>query len=156
MNDLRKLSLALALLWLASCNTLDVFEKEVPFPTQEWSSSVQPSIHFQITDTSALYNVYLIFRHSDAYSFNNIWMKWTIRQPGDSVARSQQFDLKLANNQNGWLGSGMDDIWEHRILLQSRTNFHKAGDYQVDLTQMMRQDPLQHVLNVGLRVEKIH
>jgi gliding motility-associated lipoprotein GldH len=154
MTHLWKRFLMLAALGLTACNTVDVFEKEVPFARQQWASSDQPSIRFQITDSSSLYNVYLIFRHSDAYNFNNIWMKWTIHQPGQAQAQTQQFDLRLANNRNGWLGSGMDDIWEHRILLQSRTRFPHSGDYQVELTQMMRQDPLLHVLNVGLRIEK--
>ena len=49
----------------------------------------------------------------------------------------------------------MDDIFEHRIrITQTPFRFQKAGEYQFRLQQIMREDPLQHVLNVGLRVEK--
>ncbi|HKP31305.1 MAG TPA: hypothetical protein VJT83_01190, partial [Chitinophagaceae bacterium] len=78
----------------------------------------------------------------------------TVKEPGNEKSQSQQFDLLLANDSKGWLGEGMDDIFEHRILIQPQTKFRKAGKYQMTLQQIMRQDPLEHVLNIGLRVEK--
>jgi gliding motility-associated lipoprotein GldH len=48
----------------------------------------------------------------------------------------------------------MDDIYEHRILIQKQTRFTKPGDYHFRFEQVMREDPLEHVLNVGLRIEK--
>jgi hypothetical protein len=47
----------------------------------------------------------------------------------------------------------MDDIYEHRIPLGEPQSL-KAGTYTFSLEQIMREDPLEHVLNVGLRLEK--
>ncbi|HMH22619.1 MAG TPA: gliding motility lipoprotein GldH, partial [Puia sp.] len=98
--------------------------------------------------------IYLVLRHSDAYNYNNIWVKGTVQEPGDTVLKSQRYDLVLATNEKGWLGSGMDDIYEHRVLVQPGTKFRKPGTYSFMLEQVMREDPLKHVLNVGVRVEK--
>jgi len=49
----------------------------------------------------------------------------------------------------------MDDIYEARLLIQTGTHFRKPGDYHITLEQIMREDPLKHVLNVGIRVEKM-
>ena len=57
----------------------------------------------------------------------------------------------------------MDDIYEHRINLHvpGQTadmldwNF-KPGTYTFSVKQNMREDPLQHVYNVGIRVEKLN
>jgi gliding motility-associated lipoprotein GldH len=148
------LCLAYVLL-LAACNyPIAVFEKDVLLPKQQWESNFKPQIVFSVTDTNSLYNIYLVFRHTDAYNYNNIWIKATVQQPGDNSAKSQQYDLTLATNDKGWLGSAMDDIYEHRILIQPQTKFNKAGDYHFTLEQIMREDPLLHVLNVGVRVEK--
>ncbi|MBS1916348.1 MAG: gliding motility lipoprotein GldH [Bacteroidetes bacterium] len=142
-------------LFLASCvPTIDVFEKDVAIPKQQWSSDFKPEISFSITDTVSLYNVYLVIRHTDAYNYNNIWVKATVQQPGDKSTKSEQYDLRLAANDKGWLGSAMDDIYEQRVLIQPQTKFSKAGSYQFTLEQVMREDPLLHVMNVGLRVEK--
>ena len=140
---------------LIACNfPIDVFEKDIPLPQQQWQSSFQPQITFTVADTAASYNVYLVVRHTDAYNYNNIWIKATVQQPGDATSHSQRFNLALATNEKGWLGSAMDDIYEHRVLVQPQTKFKKAGDYHFTLEQVMREDPLQHILNVGVRVEK--
>lgn len=141
-------------LFLTSCSGIDVFEKNVALEKQEWSGSVKPEVEFRITDTTALYNLFIVIRHSDAYGFNNIWVRCSVKGPEDTAAKSQQYNLPLANNQQGWYGSSMDDITEARILIQPDTKFTQAGIYHFTLEQTMRQDPLQHVLNAGVRIEK--
>jgi gliding motility-associated lipoprotein GldH len=76
-----------------------------------------------------------------------------IQSPGDTL-RKQKLDLKLATDDKGWLGSGMDDIYEHRILITDKPVALKAGTYRFKLENIMREDPLEHVMNVGIRVEK--
>jgi gliding motility-associated lipoprotein GldH len=133
---------------------MNAFEMNVPIPGHQWESSFKPVISFDITDTSSLYNVYIVLRHRNAYAYNNIWIRGTVQQPADTASQSRQYDLKLANDENGWLGKGMDDIFEHRILIQARTRFTRPGKYHFRLEHTMREDPLQNVLNVGLRIEK--
>ena len=141
---------------LISCTSnLDVFEKNVPLPDHQWESSFKPEIVFSIKDTNSLYNISLVLRHTDAYNYNNIWIKASVRQPGDSSFKSRQYDLPLATNEKGWLGSAMDDIYEQRVLIQPQTKFKKPGDYHFTLEEVMREDPLKQVLNVGIRVEKV-
>ncbi len=138
---------------LQACNRIDVYEKTVPFNIHEWAGSNQPSFQFSITDTTSLYNIYTVVRHDDAYHFNNLWLNVTIAAPGDT-AKTQQVQLLLGDNTKGWLGSAMDDIIEHRILLTRNPIRLKKGTYIFTLQQTMREDPLQYVLNAGIRVEK--
>jgi gliding motility-associated lipoprotein GldH len=143
-------------LGVSACNfSLDVFEKNVAIPQQQWQSSFTPEITFTVTDTVSSYNVYLVVRHTDAYNYNNIWIKATVQLPREGITHSQRFNLTLATNEKGWLGSAMDDIYEHRVLVQPQTKFTKSGDYHFTLEQIMREDPLLHVMDVGLRVEKV-
>lgn len=147
--------LLLALVFTCTaCSQVDVFEKNTVLDKHEWSAGNKPVIDFTITDTAALYNLYIVVRHGDDYRYNNLWMNIHTKAPGDSVARVQALDLTLANNEKGWLGSGMDDIYEHRIRISQSAIPLKAGTYQFQLEQIMRDDPLQSVYNVGLRVEK--
>jgi len=156
-NPFVLLLIAACMQFMACTIPSGVFEKDVIIPHQQWESSYKPRIDFSIRgdDTSSLYNVYLVLRHTDAYNYNNIWVKGTVLQPGDTASRSERYDLTLATNDKGWLGTGMDDIYEHRILIQPQTKFSKAGTYSFTLEQIMREDPLKHVLNVGVRVEKV-
>lgn len=141
---------------LFSCNlSSGVFEKNFAIPDQAWQSSVKPDIGFTIKDTASLYNIFFVIRHSDAYNYNNIWIRASLDRQEESDMKSQQYDLSLATNDRGWLGSAMDDIYEARLLIQPRIRFKRPGDYHIILEQIMREDPLKHVLDVGIRLEKI-
>jgi gliding motility-associated lipoprotein GldH len=143
------------LLLTSSCETINLFEKSVSIPGRAWDYSFKPEINFDIQDTSSYYQIYFLIRHTDAYGFNNIWIKANSRQPGDSSFNSQRFDCPLATNDR-WTGSAMDDIYEHRILLYNQpVKFRRSGTYTVQLEQVMRENPLRHVLNAGIRVEKM-
>jgi gliding motility-associated lipoprotein GldH len=141
-----------------SCTTTDLYEKNTAIPGHAWEGSFKPSFSFTIRDTSALYNVMLVLRHTEKYAFNNIWLSVSVHAPGDSV-RTFRTEKILATNAAGWLGSGMDDIYEHRIplntdLAQNVFSFRRPGEYKFTLEQIMRENPLRHVLSAGLRIEK--
>ena len=135
-----------------SCTTIDLYEKNVTFPKHKWSSSFKPEFSFSITDTTATYQVFFVMRHTEKYTFNNIWINLYSQPPGDTMHKAK-YELTLATNEKGWLGTGMDDIYEHRIPLTNPQSL-KAGTYKFKVEQIMREDPLEHVLNTGIRVEK--
>lgn len=141
-------------LLLAACGTLDVYEKMVAFSDHQWKNTDKPSFTFTIEDTASAYNIYVILRHEDAYHFNNIWMNIATQAPRDTV-RTQLVNVTLANNAKGWLGTGMDDVFDHRARITRLPVKLKKGNYTFTLQQHMREEPLQYVLNAGIRVEKI-
>ena len=136
-----------------SCNTIDVYEKVKMFPAHNWAAAEKPAFVFDINDTISLYNIFLVIRHHDAYQYNNIWIDVTMKGPSDTLQVKREF--MLGNNAQGWLGSGMDDIFEHRIPFNNKPAALKKGTYTFTLQQAMREDPLDQVLNVGIRVEKV-
>lgn len=138
---------------LFSCTTIDLYEKSVAIPGHAWKNSFKPSFQFTIKDSTHAYQPYLVLRHNDKYGFNNIYVNMYIQLPnGDTVKRITQ-DLSLADDQNGWKGTGMDDIYEHYLPLGDATSLG-TGNYTFTIEQIMREDPLKNVLNVGLRIEK--
>lgn len=140
---------------ITACETIDVFEKNVSIPNHEWSNAFKPEIAFEITDTTSFYNIYVVLRHTDAYRYKNIWMNIYTQVPGDTLLE-QRFDLLLATDDKGWLGSGMDDIFEHRVRITSEPQkLSKPGLYKFRLEQIMREEPLKYVMNAGIRVEKV-
>ncbi|MBL7750547.1 MAG: gliding motility lipoprotein GldH [Chitinophagaceae bacterium] len=145
--------LVVSLLLLSSCGKVDLYEKHVSIPAHAWSSEFKPVFDFEITDSTAEYQLFFLIRHNDKYNYSNIFFNLYSQTPGDSSLRKAPFEITLATDSKGWLGSGLDDIYEHRHPL---TNFVRLrpGKYHFELEQIMREDPLQHVLSVGLRLEK--
>ena len=124
-------------------------------PEQVWYNTNKPSFTFIITDTAATYNVYIVLRHTDAYNYNNLWLTLGSQAPGDSI-HSQNINIELGNDAKGWEGTGMDDIFEIRKnITPGPIPFKKAGNYTFTIAQIMRENPLKHILNVGIRVEKV-
>lgn len=140
------------IVFIASCTPVNIYEKAVTIPGHAWKSSYRPSFDFNITDSNSLYNIFLVLRHTEKYNFNNLYVNLYIKAPGIDSATIIRRDLPLATNE-GWLGTGMDDIYEYRIPLAERQPL-KAGSYMFIVEQIMREDPLENVLNVGLRLEK--
>lgn len=150
--------LAFCYLFIASCGEVAVFEKNVTIPNHSWSSKFKPEISFTISDkdTLARYRIFIVIRHSDAYRFKNIWVNIHTESP-TGVTRNQPLDLKLATDSEGWLASGMDDLFEHRIEITPPNSPERlrAGTYKFKLENIMREDPLNHIWNVGIRLEKV-
>jgi gliding motility-associated lipoprotein GldH len=141
---------------LVACQHIDLYEKIATIPEQDWKSNFKPQFKFEIKDTTAPYQVYVIIRHNEKYLYNNIWLNLTAQAPGQAPQKFM-LELPLATSAKGWLGVAMDDLYEHRIVItldESKFNFRKPGEYQFTLEQVMRDDPLENVLNVGLRIEK--
>lgn len=159
------LMLGICLWGFSTCTTIDLYEKEVPVPAHQWQSSFKPQFRFQIKDTVASYQFYILLRHNNKYKYNNVWINLWAKSPADSLQKLG-LELPLANKE-GWLGTGMDDIFEHRIRVGEEAEkysfvkptgngfrFTKPGEYIFTLEQTMREDPLPNVMNVGFRLEK--
>ena len=141
-------------LLLFSCTRIDLYEKVTPVPKHEWENNFKPKFEFDIKDTLANYQLFLILRHNDRYNYNNIWLNVFIKNP-DNTVQKFQIEQSLANNTNGWLGAGMDDIYEHRLkLTEAPIQLKKPGRYIFTIQQIMREDPLENIMDVGLRLEK--
>ena len=136
-----------------SCTTIDLYEKTTAIPGQAWANNFRPSFDFTIKDTSALYQLFLVLRHNEKYNYSNIYINLYILAPGQDTTIKIQRNLTLATNEKGWEATGMDDIYEHRIALGEPQTL-KAGNYKFSLEQIMRENPLQNVLDAGIRVEK--
>ncbi|MBD0331973.1 MAG: gliding motility lipoprotein GldH [Chitinophagaceae bacterium] len=140
-----------------SCAKIDLYEKQVSIHRYKWQSNYKPSFKFIITDTASPYQLFIIIRHNEKYNYNNLWLNLYIKAPGSAKANKVQYELPLATNEKGWLGTGMDDIYEHRVNLtpaNEKFYFKRPGEYTFTIEHIMREDPLQNVMNIGLRLEK--
>ncbi|MEO5650140.1 MAG: gliding motility lipoprotein GldH [Ginsengibacter sp.] len=151
---MKKGLLILLSLSLFSCGNIDLFEKQAQIPSQQWFYNNVPQFTFHVEDTTSRYTIYLVLRHTDLYNYNNIWLRLGSKAPGDSM-QFQNINLKLASDAKGWEGVAMDDIYEVRKnITPGPVSFKRPGEYTFSVAQIMRENPLQYIMNVGLRVEK--
>ena len=146
------LLIIICLIIFGSCTQIDLHEKNVTVPNNKWQSDFVAKSTFTITDSVCKYKVYVVLRHTDAYEYNNIWLNVGLQQMGEAT-NYLKLNLNLSNDKNGWSGVGMNDIWEVREIIANQTL--KKGTYSTSIQQLMRQNPLLHIISVGIRVEKV-
>lgn len=148
----------LILLATAGCMPSPYFQKNVTIPQNQWNYDFQPLFKVDIKDTAAMYNLYFIIRHTEAYRFSNIWMWIYTKEPGDSTFKKSRIEIPLAEKSGRWLGRGMGELWEQRMPITRNDApmiFKKPGTYEIRFEQNMRINPLPEILQVGLRIEKL-
>lgn len=138
----------------AACSVRnDVYEKLASFPRHEWPGNEKKTFTFEIKDSSAQYRLYFVFRHFEAYRYKNIWLNIQLKAPDTMFSVRREFIL---TDNEQWHGNTIDDIVEQRIVFDAEPALLKPGAYTITLQQIMREDPLQGVLNAGVRIEKVN
>ncbi len=97
--------------------------------------------------------MYINIRNADTYKFSNLYIFMTTTLLHGEIEKDT-LQLILANDNGRWLGNGLGDIFESRILFKEKFKFIQPGIYQFKLEQAMRLNPLPGILDVGIRIEK--
>jgi gliding motility-associated lipoprotein GldH len=139
------------------CIPSNVYEKNIAIPSTAWDEKFVPEYDFNITDTTANYDIFLTLRHTDAYPYSNIWLQVNSQFPGANKDSVIKIEIPLAEANGKWLGRGMNEIWEHRMPLSASEkplHFSRSGHCKIKLHQIMRINPLPQIMSVGIRLEK--
>ncbi len=149
--------LFILLLFFTSCIRTNTFEKNVAIPKFKWDEKNKIPYTFYISDTTSSYSMYFMIRHTDAYPFSNIWLNIETIFPIKDSSVSSKVEVPLADPEGKWLSrgsKGMNEVWEHKMLIASPLKFSKAGEYTIALSHIMRVNPLPEIMSVGIRLEK--
>ena len=138
---------------IVACQTIPLSEQNTIHSDHQWNSTKPEKYLFNIRDTNNLYKVVFVIRHHNAYHYKNIWVELNHSSAGEK-AQTETFNLNLADDQKGWLGTGMDDIYDQRIPLYTKPVKLKYGIHTFTIKHTMREDPLQNILSTGIRIEK--
>jgi gliding motility-associated lipoprotein GldH len=106
-----------------------------------------------VKDTNNKYNVYITIRNSSSYDFNNLYLFIDIHSPM-KITERDTIDCILADADGKWMGNGLGDIWDNKILFKSNVRFQKPGIYEFVFNQAMRADSLPMIMDAGLSIEK--
>jgi gliding motility-associated lipoprotein GldH len=146
------LAAGISLLFIA-CSGNVVFEENVQIPSNTWKQNAPAEFIAEIKDTVTPCDVYINIRHTGKYAFSNLFLFLNTTVPEGQSYRDT-LECALADENGRWYGSGLGDIWDYRVLLKRGVVFGKRGNYQFTLEQGMRIDPLIHVMDIGIRIER--
>jgi len=106
-----------------------------------------------VKDTVNKYNIFFTVRNADSYDFNNLYLFIDINSPMKIIERDTM-ECILADPSGKWMGEGLGDIWDNKILFKRNVKFRRPGIYEFTITQAMRTDSLSMIMDAGISIEK--
>jgi gliding motility-associated lipoprotein GldH len=142
---------------LISCDSNRVYEDNIEFKDRTWKTSTPAELEFDVSDTTQAFNLYLNVRNNLDYPYARLFVNYQLVDPNGTVVKKEMltenlFDIKTGE-PNG--RSGLGDVYDHQFGFLTNHPFKSKGKHKVKFEQFMRQDTLQGILAVGLRVETI-
>lgn len=130
-----------------------MYRKSTSIPGNVWNVNTPLVFDVPVTDTINRYNIFLTVRNGGSYDFNNLYLFIDIHSPM-RITERDTMECILANADGKWLGNGLGDIWDNKILFKSNVRFQKPGTYEFVINQAMRVDSLSMIMDAGLSIEK--
>lgn len=137
---------------LLGCKNNAVVDTFKPIANQEWRYLDTITVQIPVEDTSKFYDLYLNVRHTGSYAYRNLYVRLRLYSPTGETG-TQTVSFNLADPAGKWLGKGLGDLYESKILWREAAKFTSAGQYRVVIEQFMREDPLPGISDIGLLVE---
>jgi len=140
-------------LFFLGCNQNVVYEQEYEIGNTEWTYVDTLVYEVNITDTLAVYDLFLEIEHTRTFPFENMYIRIHTRFPqGQRLAET--VSLELADETGIWMGDCDGDGCEIDIPIQQGAYFSQQGQYAFVIEQYMRRDPLPGVESITLRVKE--
>ncbi len=143
----------ICLLTLQACDSNRYFEENRELKDHEWFANQPVIFTVDISDTVQTYNVYINVRNAGYYRFSNLFLFINTHLPLGQLQRDT-LECILATPDGKWTGDGLGDIWDNRIPFKMNVRFPEPGEYKFEFIQAMRVDPLEGIMDAGIRIER--
>jgi gliding motility-associated lipoprotein GldH len=145
---------AFLLTTFVACDNSVVIDEHVKLNDNRWELNNVVKLEANIVDTVNPHNIYINVRNAGSYGFSNLYVFLNTFTPDGRMARDT-VELILADERGEWMGDGMGDIWDNKILFKKGFVFPQSGNYKFELEQAMRMNPLPGIMDVGICIEKV-
>lgn len=150
---IKNLLLPILCIAFLACDRDKFFDQNVSIHQDEWPADREAVFNVSIEDTVSLYRFYINVRNTTDYRYNNIYFFLVTEFPGGGMSRDT-IECILADKSGKWLGKGTGQYRDNRIFIREGIKFPMKGDYSLRLNQAMREQTLEGISEVGIRLEK--
>jgi gliding motility-associated lipoprotein GldH len=148
-----RIAFLIALLVLTACDRSVVFEEHYALPSIGWHLNDKVVFEVPVNDTTSLHNLYIDVRNTTDYGYRNFYTFLEIKFPEGTILRDT-IECLLADRTGQWAGKGFGKIRSNRFLFRTDVWFPEPGNYVFSIEQAMRNEVLEGISDVGLRIER--
>ncbi len=137
-----------------ACTDRAIIDQNLPVDRQSWKYTDKITIAVPVRDTTTAYNLFVNLRHTASYPYANIYLLIHQQYPSGRLTTIRK-EITLANADGRWLGTGSGNLYHLQDLFAREYHFTDTGTYLFSFEQHMRENPLQGISDVGLRIEPV-
>ncbi|MBC8048191.1 MAG: gliding motility lipoprotein GldH [Fimbriimonadaceae bacterium] len=138
---------------ITGCTKTNLYDKNISIEKNTWMYDDAKKFEVTIIDSASIYNLFINVRHTDAYAFNNMWLRITTILP-DSSRTEDKVNVQLAQDNGAWTGNCVDGVCYNSVLVMPNFTFTQTGTYTFLIEQDMRINPVTNILDIGIRIER--
>ncbi len=138
---------------MASCDNNSIYDHN-ELVAKPWSADQKAVFNFEIDDTLSAFNYYINIRNTTDYNYSNLYLFIRTDFP-DGRYSVDTAEIFLADINGNWLGDGFGEIKDNQRLFRKHGRFPMKGMYKITFEQAMREENLEGIEAVGIRIEKI-
>lgn len=135
------------------CGRPPLFDQNKSFENHVWNLDDIIRFDVNVTDTVHIHKYFLNVRHSTDYRYANLYVFINSTFPDGRQARDT-VECILAEPSGKWLGKGISTVRDNQILLRRGLRFPKTGNYIFEIEQAMREEELNGIMDIGIRIER--
>lgn len=149
------IAILLSSIFIGGCEQSRVYDRNNTLPKEGWHYGKALTYEVSILDTAIAYNMYINVRHTDAYPYNNLWLKLNTTLPNGTI-QENKINVELSSPTGEWTGNCIDGICYSTVLVQPNFQLLQKGNYIFSLEQDMRMNPLPYLMDIGIKIEKFN
>ena len=146
---------------LTACNSKTTFSEYQSLPNQTWFFNNKIIFNVTNTDTINSKNVFINIRNTAKYPYSSLFLIAKIETPKRRFI-IDTLEYKMTDNFGNWLGSGISNLKENKLIYKQNYHFKNNGNYKFIIQQATRSFsdidgdmPLIGISDVGLSSEKM-
>ena len=124
-----------------------------------WKKNEVVTFDFKVPEDKSNYNLFLLLRHNNNYSFSNIFLITELQLANSSIL-SDTLEYWLSEPSGKWLGEKSLSLVEHKLLFKRDINLIKDSINYLSIRNSMRLnnvispiENLENILDLGLLIE---
>lgn len=138
-----------------SCDKQEVFYRFQELKNADWAQN--DTLFFDIDSTAfelnVPYKLTIEVTNNVNYPYQNIWLFIQTNIASDSLFTQLQKEYLITDKFGKWVGSGFGSLYQTSFLLDNIT-FKEKRNYRIKLEHGMRDEPLQGIEKVGIKITK--
>ncbi|MGA1398482.1 MAG: gliding motility lipoprotein GldH [Schleiferiaceae bacterium] len=134
------------------CSTRPEFAVVKDIPNEAWYADSMLVFDVPVSDTTNTYRVEVEIRHAGTYAYRNLYVgRDVLNRSGTLYHDTAEF--QLATPEGGWIGDGIAGLKTIALAYRAEgLKFSKPDTFRFRLQHLMRDEPLQGIHSVALKL----